>query len=369
MGKRPVKKVKQPLVFSHRPIGPVELAKLNTTISSIDWRDILTDGQVSDCYDIFITHFKRILDECAPIKETVIPYRSLIREPWMTTGLMKSSRKRTLLYRKTIGKDKESNAYKRCIAYRNIYNNIKHREKEAYYQALLQKYNNDIRKTWKVLNTITGRVSSISETCMVNGVESTDKTIIANEFCSYFTTIGKQYAEAIPKSNKNPSHYLGNKPNASTMYLFPHTNADEISKIIKSFQTKKSTGDDGISMQLLKQLCQSCSSPIAMIINMSLDQGIVPDAMKLAKVIPIFKAKSSLLIITDQYHCHQTYPRCWKKVVHKRLYSFLTRCDILCDKQYGFRLNRFIIDAVTDLTQWRIQGGAGGARPPLPKKI
>ena len=59
MGKRTVNKVKQPLVFGHRPIGPVELAKLNTTISSIDWRDILTDGQVSDCYDIFITHFKR----------------------------------------------------------------------------------------------------------------------------------------------------------------------------------------------------------------------------------------------------------------------------------------------------------------------
>ena len=29
-----------------------------------------------------------------------------------------------------------------------------------------------------------------------------------------------------------------------------------------------------------------------MIVNMSLEQGIVPDGMKLAKVIPIFKAKS-----------------------------------------------------------------------------
>ena len=50
------------------------------------------------------------------------------------------------------------------------------------------------------------------------------------------------------KSTKSPSHYLGNKPNASAMYLFPNANADEISKIIESFQTKKSTGDDGISM-------------------------------------------------------------------------------------------------------------------------
>ena len=39
-----------------------------------------------------------------------------------------------------------------------------------------------------------------------------------------------------------------------------------------------------------------------------------------------------------------------EKVVHKRLYSFLTRCDILCDKQYGFKSNRSTIDDVTDLT-------------------
>ena len=38
------------------------------------------------------------------------------------------------------------------------------------------------------------------------------------------------------------------------------------------------------------------------------------------------------------------------KVVHKRQYYFLTRCDILCDKQYGFRHNRSTIDAATDLT-------------------
>ena len=104
-------------------------------------------------------------------------------------------------------------------------------------------------------------------------------------------------------------------------------------------------------MQLLKQLCQSCSSPIALIINMSLDQSIVPDAMELAKVIPIFKAKSK-----ESFNNYRpisllsNISKVLEKVVHKRLYSFLTHCDILCDKQYGFRPNRSTIDAVTDLT-------------------
>ena len=55
---------------------------------------------------------------------------------------------------------------------------------------------------------------------------------------------------------------------------------------------EKSTGDDGISMQPVKQLCDSCSFPIGNIINMSLHQGIVPDVITLARVIPIYKANS-----------------------------------------------------------------------------
>ena len=62
---------------------------------------------------------------------------------------------------------------------------------------------------------------------------------------------------------KSPKSYLGNSPNLNTMYFTPTGPRDQI---------KKSTGDDGISMHLLKQLCEPCSEPIAIIVNMSLEQ-------------------------------------------------------------------------------------------------
>ena len=123
---------------------------------------------------------------------------------------------------------------------------------------------------------------SFSDTFLVNGEKCTDKVKIANEFCSFFSDIGKQYDEAILRPLNTPESYLRNAPNPSTMYFTP-----TVIKIIQSFKTKKSTGDDGISMHLLKQLCQSCCLPITNLINLSLEQGIVPDAMKLAKIIPI----------------------------------------------------------------------------------
>ena len=81
-----------------------------------------------------------------------------------------------------------------------------------------------VRKTWKVLNSITGHIrhnKSISDAFLVNGDNITDEVVIANEFCSYFTNIGKQYADATPTSSTTPKAYLGNAPNPSTMYLTP----------------------------------------------------------------------------------------------------------------------------------------------------
>ena len=63
-----------------------------------------------------------------------------------------------------------------------------------------------------MLNSITGRVhdkSSISDTFIINDKKVTDTKTISNEFCLFFSNIGKQYAESIESSEHNYSHYLG----------------------------------------------------------------------------------------------------------------------------------------------------------------
>ena len=57
-------------------------------------------------------------------------------------------------------------------------NAIKRRARDSYCGDLLAKYQNDIRKTWKVLNNITGLActrKSLSDTFLVNGEKCTDK--------------------------------------------------------------------------------------------------------------------------------------------------------------------------------------------------
>ena len=54
----------------------------------------------------------------------------------------------------------------------------------------------------------------------------------------------------------------------------------------------KAPGVDGILRKLLKEVAEEISKPLAIIFNLSLQDGIVPHEWKCANVIPLFKKGS-----------------------------------------------------------------------------
>ena len=138
--------------------------------------------------------------------------------------------------------------------------------------------------------------------------------------------------------------------NKHSIYLNP-TDSNEILKILGKCKNKKSTGDDGISMTLLKQLCEDICIPIAKRVNISLKQGVVPDAMKLANVIPIHKAKSKQLFTNYRpISLLSNISKVLQKVIHKRMMTFLVKHNILYNKQFGFMYEHSTTNAIHTLT-------------------
>ena len=69
--------------------------------------------------------------------------------------------------------------------------------------------------------------------------------------------------------------------------------------------------------------------------------------MKAAKVMPIYKSKAKTDV--NNYRPISLFPslsKIFEKVVHHRLYIFLTISDILQENQYGFRPKHSTTDAV-----------------------
>ena len=78
--------------------------------------------------------------------------------------------------------------------------------------------------------------------------------------------------------------------------------------------------------------------------------GLVPDMAKLAKIIPIYKAKDKKDI--SNYRPISLLPvvsKILEKVVHKNLYTFLEKNKVVYASQYGFRKNRSTVNAITEL--------------------
>ena len=78
--------------------------------------------------------------------------------------------------------------------------------------------------------------------------------------------------------------------------------------------------------------------------------GLVPNMAKLAKIIPIYKAKDKKDI--SNYRPISLLPvvsKILEKVVHKNVYTFLEKNKVVYASQYGFRKNRSTVNAITEL--------------------
>ena len=81
-----------------------------------------------------------------------------------------------------------------------------------------------------------------------------------------------------------------------------------------------------------------------------MESGRVPDQLKVAKVLPIFKADDNKKL--SNYRPISILPifsKILERVVYVRLIKYLTKHNILSDNQFGFRKNHSTFMAVLDL--------------------
>jgi len=328
----------KPKTIRYRKENFENVTALNKDLVEEKWLDVYEESDVDKAYDKFMNKLNYYYDKNIPLVQ-IKPGKHQIRNPWITRGILNSINTRNKLYKSYLCKPNKQNqdTYKK---FRNTLTNIIRNSKTMYYSQKLKDTEGDIKSTWKVINKIINKnkpkdkINSIN----INNQQSTNPSDIANAFNSFFTSIGPDLASKIHCDNLHFSRYLS-RPLTKTIFLNP-TTQNEIINTTKAFKSKTSTGYDGISMKLLKQIIFSIAPPLEYIINLSLLNGTCPNLLKIAKVIPIHK-KDDKTEITN-YRPISLLPSVSKileKIVYKRLISFLTINNILNRSQFGFRKN------------------------------
>ena len=132
--------------------------------------------------------------------------------------------------------------------------------------------------------------------------------------------------------------------------FFNPTTQDEIAEIAKTFLPGKAAGYNQIPMTVIKESILLVSEPLTHIINLSIQHGIVPDEMKIARMIPIFKSDDQSLFTNYRpILVLPSFSKFFERVIYNRLMQYLMNFNILCSNQYGFRKNHSTALALIDL--------------------
>ena len=111
-----------------------------------------------------------------------------------------------------------------------------------------------------------------------------NKHAITNAFNKYFVQVGPRLAKNIMNTT-DPLTYV--TPSVNSIFI-PYVSENEITEVILSLKNS-SAGHDSILASIAKPLIQYYIEPLTCLINSSFENGLFPDELKIAKVIPIFK--------------------------------------------------------------------------------
>lgn len=212
---------------------------------------------------------------------------------------------------------------------------------------MLEMNKHDLSKTWKILNSVIGRKkqNKLSSTFDVDGEKLKDPKIIANKFNIYFKNIGSTLAQKIPKHNKDPLEFLnGNYSNSA--YFYP-ASENEVNNIIRGLKNS-AVGWDEIGANMLKHTFTIITPLLTHLCNLSLATGMIPDQLKIAKVVPLYKGGAPGVF--GNYRPVSVLPtisKIFEKLVYARIVDYLDKFSILSDSQFGFRKGRSTAMALT----------------------
>ena len=121
---------------------------------------------------------------------------------------------------------------------------------------------------------------------------------------------------------------------------------------MSSLDSTKSVGPNSIPTKILKLLKNDISGQLVDIFNMSFTSGIFPSALKLAKVIPVYKKDSKLDFSNYRpISLLSNLDKILEKLMYTRIVKFFNNNNLFYLLQFGFRQNYSTMHALISLTE------------------
>ena len=265
---------------------------------------------------------------------------SSFQNPWMSKGLLISSKTKNKLFCKKLRNPSPLNI-SNFQAYNVLFNKSKKIAKKLYFSKQFKIKKENVRQTWTLIRDVIGSQTKKRENLpnffKQNQDILNDPNDIANGFNDFFVGIGPQLAAEVQPASRSYKSYM---KDCDTVFKFSSISEASILGVIQKLKPKTSAGLDCVSNKLLKRIAPLIINPLHYLINLSLETGFVPQQMKVSKIIPLFKTGSGDKNNFSNYRpisILSSFAKLIEKIVCSQLMYYLNNNDLLYKHQYGFR--------------------------------
>lgn len=274
---------------------------------------------------------------------------------WATKGIRISRDRMYELYlKRTYDKSEKFDRFVK--KYSKIFKFVCICAKQIYISNKIKKADNKIKATWSIVNNATGKVKNKYNDSIylnVGGHVTSHSVSVANTFESTFASIPIETTKNLISSPDDAEFLLKDSLEiVAPNFKFEHITYKDIVKSFNLINVKKSEDLWGMSVKAIKSIIYEIAPILAHIFNISIDEGVFPDLMKLSKVVPIYK--SGCKYDPTNYRPVSILPvlsKIFEKVLLTQLSAHFNINGFLHKQQFGFTKGRSTTHAGADLIQ------------------
>jgi hypothetical protein len=253
-------------------------------LKNVHWSSISQITDVDEAVDFFYRNMYECFDVCIPRMKPTCKRKY---PPWFTSQIINDFKRKNRYAKKRRYSSFYENRFQKLR--RDIKTNIR-----IAFLTYIDSFQHSIKQNperfWDfVKSKKNGKGEHIPHTVELNGVLYSGSDIVT-AFSEYFSSVfiksnSSYNAENIFRSN---AHGSGSSDN----FNIPEFSLLEVVDAINKLKSKKSSGPDGIPPYIIKGCGEILAQPICHIFNVAIRTCTFPDALKIARVTPIFKSGS-----------------------------------------------------------------------------
>ncbi|XP_065650433.1 MATH and LRR domain-containing protein PFE0570w-like [Hydra vulgaris] len=317
ISQKSINKISEKKEIKKRIINNTSTMTFMNLLSTTNWETILKTKNAQEAYNIFHCIFQDHYNEAFPIISKLIKTKSH-QNPWITAGIIKSSQKKKRLYEKFIKKRTYKNETK-YENYKRLFETVIKDSKKQYYTNQLHNCKNDAQKMWRIMKEVIGKknisANELPKKLIINNCEITNETLISNSFNHEFVNTGPSLASKVKNSKTSFESYLTSN---NDLMENNKLSEQELLDAVNLLKSNKGNGVDDVSSNIIIKSIFYLKTPLLHIFSLSLEQGIFPDKLKVARVIPVLKSGDATCVAN--YRPISLLP-CFSKILEHIMYK------------------------------------------------